>query len=79
MQTGTVVKTREYFLELTSGNRVKAYSFTLPGGCSGTLLSLTGSMAASSDGSAWGESQSNCVPIGLTSSAYIGGIIRYLP
>jgi hypothetical protein len=78
MQTGTAVKTHEYFLELTSGNKVKAYSFTLPGGCNGTQLALTGSMAASSDGSAWGESQSNCVPIGMTRSAYIGGIVRYL-
>jgi hypothetical protein len=36
-------------------------------------------MAATSDGSAWGESQANCVPIGITNSAYIGGLIRFRP
>jgi hypothetical protein len=79
MQTGSVAKTHAYFLELTSANKVKGYAFSLPGGCGGTLLSLAGSMAASSDGSAWGESQSNCIPIGITSTAYVGGLIRFLP
>jgi hypothetical protein len=78
MQTGSVSKTHEYFLLLSAKNKVKAYSFAVPGGCGGSLLSLAGSMAATSDGSAWGESQSNCIPIGITGTAYVGGLIRFL-
>jgi hypothetical protein len=79
MQTGSAVRSNEYFLELNSRNKAKAYGFTLPGGCGGSLLALVGSMAATGDGSAWGESQSNCIPIGITTTAYVGGLIRYLP
>jgi hypothetical protein len=77
LNDGSVSKTGQYFLELTAGNKVKGYSFTLPGGCG--QLSVAGSPAATSDGSVWVESTSNCVPIAVPSNAYIGGIVRYVP
>ncbi|HUO37030.1 MAG TPA: hypothetical protein VMU34_03925, partial [Mycobacterium sp.] len=79
MENGSAVKTHEYFLELTSGNKVKAYAFSLPGGCNGALLTMAGSLTATSDGSVWGESQSNCTPIGVNDTAYLGGLISFLP
>jgi hypothetical protein len=77
LNDGSVYKTGQYFLELTSANKVKAYPFTLPGGCG--QLAITGSPAATSDGSVWVESASNCAPISITSNAFVGGIVRYVP
>ena len=77
LNDGTVSKTGQYFLELTAGNKVKGYSFTLPGGCG--QLTAAGSPAATSDGSVWVESTSNCVPIAVPGNAFVGGIVRYVP
>lgn len=77
LNDGSVYKTGQYFLELTAANKVKAYPFTLPGGCG--QLAIAGSPAATSDGSVWVESASDCAPIPVTSSAFIGGLVRYLP
>ena len=77
LNDGTVSKTGQYFLELTAGNKVKAHSFTLPAGCG--QLTAAGSPAATSDGSVWVESTSNCVPIAVPSNAFVGGIVRYVP
>ena len=77
LNDGTVYKTGQYFPELTAGNKVKAYSFTLPGGCG--QLTVAGSPAATSDGSVWVESTSNCVPIAVPGNAFVGGIVRYVP
>jgi hypothetical protein len=77
LNNGSVAKTGQYFLELTSGNKVKGYAFALPGGCG--RLAIAGSPAATSDGTVWVESESNCVPIAVTTNAFIGGIVRYVP
>ena len=75
---GTAAKTGQYFLKLTSGNKAQVYSFSLPG-CDGGLLSIGGSTAGSADGSAWAESVTSCTFIGHTSSAYVGGLLRFKP
>ena len=75
---GTAAKTGQYFLKLTSGNKAQVYSFSLPG-CDGGLLSIGGSTAGSADGSAWAESVTSCTFIGHTSTAYVGGLLRFKP
>lgn len=77
LNDGSVSKTGQYFLELTAANKVKGYAFTLPGGCG--QLTIGGSPAATSDGSVWVESTSNCVPIAVPGNAFIGGIVRFVP
>jgi hypothetical protein len=77
LNDGSFSKTGQYFLELTAGNKVKSYAFTLPGGCG--QLTIAGSPAATSDGSVWVESTSNCVPIAVPGNAFIGGLVRFVP
>ncbi len=74
---GSAAGTGQYFLKLTSGNRTQAYQFSVPG-C-GTLLSIAGNPAGTTDGSAWAESVTNCTSIGNTQSAYVGGLVRLRP
>jgi hypothetical protein len=72
---GTAAKTGQYFLRLSSGNKTAVYSFSLPD-CGGAQLSIAGNPAATTDGSAWAESVTNCTSVGNTETAYIGGVIR---
>jgi hypothetical protein len=75
---GTASKTGQYFLKLTSGNKTAAYSFSLPG-CGGAPLSIAGSPTGTADGSVWAESVTNCTSIGNTQTAYVGGVVRFVP
>jgi len=75
---GTASKTGQYFLKLTSRNKTAAYSFSLPG-CGGAPLSIAGSPTGTADGSVWAESVTNCTSIGNTQTAYVGGVVRFVP
>jgi len=75
---GSAAKTGQYFLRLTSGNKVQVYSFALAD-CGGALLSIAGNPAGTPDGSVWAESTTNCTSIGNTETAYVGGVLRYNP
>ena len=75
---GSASRTGQFFLRLTSANRIQTYAFTVPS-CGGALLSAAGTPAGSKDGSAWIESTSNCTFIGNTSTAYIGALVRFTP
>jgi hypothetical protein len=75
---GPASRTGQFFLRLTSGNRIQTYPFTVPG-CDGGLLSAAGNPAGSADGSAWIESTSNCTFIGNPATAYIGALVRFDP
>ena len=48
---------QQFFLRLTSGNKIQTYAFAVPG-CGGSLLTAAGNPAGSADGSAWIESTS---------------------
>ena len=75
---GSWSKTGQYFLRVTSGNKVQAYAFSLPA-CGGAKLSIAGSTAGSADGSVWAEAVTNCTSIGNTQTAYVGGLVRFKP
>jgi hypothetical protein len=77
LMRGTAVKTGQYFLKLTAGNKTQAYSFSLP--ACGAQLSIAGNPAGSADGSVWAESVTNCTSIGNTETAYVGGVLRFRP
>ena len=78
--SGTAAKTGQYFLRLTSGNKAQVYSFSLAH-CGGAKLSIAGSPVGSSNGYAWAESTTNCPQIGIgnTETAYVGGVLRFVP
>lgn len=75
---GPAAKAGQFFLRLTSGNKLQTYAFTTPA-CGGGLLAAAGNPAGSADGSAWIESTSNCTFIGNTATAYDGGLVRFKP
>jgi streptogramin lyase len=74
---GSAAKTGQYFLRLTSGNKAQVYSFSLP--ACGTQLSIAGNPAGVASGSVWAESTTNCTSIGNTETAYVGGVLRFVP
>ena len=74
---GSWSKTGQFFLRLTSANKTQAYAFSLPD-C-GTQLSIDGNPAGVASGSVWAESDTNCTSIGNTETAYVGGVLRFVP
>ena len=75
LMRGTASKTGQYFLRLSSGSKITTYAFSVAD-CGGAQLSIAGSPAATTDGSVWAESVTNCTSVGNTETAYIGGVIR---
>jgi streptogramin lyase len=78
LMRGTASSTGQYFLKLTSANKVQVYTFSLPD-CGGALLTIAGNPVGSANGSAWAESVTNCTSIGNTETAYVGGVVRLKP